>query len=479
MSHFSPHLLVGDSTGGAPYMFGQPSYPSLFRSSDERPQWNVPYRWWEDEATTVLWAFEIEEIKRVIRYRLFPDEQLPRMALQSRSAATVESFLIALARPQERVRLASLSHIQKVEEILHRCQTTAPPLVSWSWLPARKDADLDPLTIARAIDTESHLHFARISFEELVRYALGYPSGRVEWFLQQHTVFYAHLLDHLNAFPEEIARYAEVEEHLRSRSPFAHRAVISALQAAGLQLDITDMAPGFDFFASSIQRLFRELPPDLTAILKVLCVLGIRFERTYLHSREMKWSRPFSIVFSFLEDVLASESSMDFARTLTGTDERDFSKLVDQEVFNSTLANRLSVQWEKLSIDVWECCRALPDMIEYIQECLQPLLVLRNYHSLTAILSGLHRYSVSESAPVRTDSGTTALALNPMLPPELLYLLEPSQNYAAYRQQYNQAPGLPFLLPHLNEYRQHGDRVLQLLSQQLKTVLPQPVIPKR
>ncbi|KAL2836119.1 hypothetical protein BJY01DRAFT_238432 [Aspergillus pseudoustus] len=473
MAQSSPHLLPEESTGATLYYFGQPSYPFPFRSSEERPQFNVQYRWWEDEAPPMLWGFDIEEIRRVIRYGLYPDEQLPRMALQSRSAATVEKFLLGLAVPQERALLIQLPHIQKVEEILHRCRAVAPPLIAWSWVPTRMDSELDPLAVANAIDTESHLQFARISFEELVRYALGYPSLRVEWFLQQHAVLYALLLDHLNAFPEERVRYLEVEHHLRIRSPFTHRAVAYALRDTGVQVEMASTEPGFGFIAAPIQRLFRDLPQNLTSILKVLCMLGVRFERTYLHSREMKWSQPFSIVFFFLEDILDSASSTDFARTLTTTDEREFAGLVDQGTFDEKLAHRLSVRWETLSIEVWECCRALPKMIEYVQESLQPLLVDRNYHSLTAILSGLHRYSVSESTIVRADNGSTALATNPMFGPEFQYLIDPAQNYATYRQQYNSVPGIPFLIPHLNEHRELGEGVFQILFQQLKSAIPQ------
>ncbi|KAI9368808.1 hypothetical protein BJX61DRAFT_196902 [Aspergillus egyptiacus] len=470
---YSTHPFAGGSARAALYMFGQPTYPSLFRSSDERPEFYVSYRWWEEEAATILWAFDVEEIKRVIRFGLFPDKQLPRMALQTRSEAILDRFLAGLASPQQMPFLGHLSPVQKVEEILQRCQTTTAPLVSWGWIPTRNDTRAEPLATAKAIDTESHLLFARISFEELVRYALGYGAPRVEWFLQQHTAFYVHLLDHLNAFPDEIRKYAEVEKHLQSRSPFAHRAVVHALQGVGLQIDLPSSKRAFEFFASPIQRLFKELPPSLVSILKVLCVLGVRFERTYLHSREMNWSKPFSVVFSFLEDILGSTSSTDFARNLTTADERDFSALLEEETFDKNVASRLCVRWELISIDVWECCTALPYLIGFIQECLQPLLALKNYHSLTAILSGLHKYSVSQSTSVPADNGAALLALHLVFPPELLYLLQPFQNYISYRQQYRQTAGIPFLIPHLNESHQHGDSVLQHLLVQLRTAIPQ------
>ncbi|KAL4863783.1 hypothetical protein BDV12DRAFT_22373 [Aspergillus spectabilis] len=472
MSQYSVLPFAGDLTGAGLYMFGQPSYPSIFRAIDERPRFSVPYRWWEYEAATILFSFDIEEIQRLIRYGLFKDEQLPRETLESRNPDTVDDFLTGLVGPQEKLHLGNLSLVQKVEEIIQRCKSTAPPLISWSWLPTRKDSDLNPLAIAKAIETESHLHFARIPFEALVRYSLGYSSPLVEWFLQQHTAFYALLVDHLNAFPEDLVRYAEVETHLRSRSPFAHRAVARALQSVGLQLDLPNAPPSFEFFAAPVQRLFIELPPILASVLKVLAVLGIRFQRTYLHSQEMNWFRPFSVSFSFLEDVLNSRSPEDFARNMTSADEEGFASLIEEGSFDHSVANRLAVQWEALSIGVWECCKALPDQIEYIQACLQTLLVLRNYHSLTAILSGLHRYSVSVSS-VRTGNGVTALSLNQVLPPEFFYLLEPFQNYAAYRQQYQRAPGIPFLIPHLNEYHRHGDSAVHYLLGHLNAIIPE------
>lgn len=203
-THLPAHL-PGDPTTPASYIFGQPSYPSLFRASEERPRL-ASFPWWEDEATTTLYSFDIEAFKRVVYYGIFTDEQLPWFVLTERS----EAFTIDLVKP--RARALRLEKYQRVEEALRQCKPTVAPPISWAWLPTYNDSDRSPLAIAKAIDTESHLHFARIPFEELVRYALNYPYSRVEWFLKQHTTLYAHILDHLNAFPDEVERYAEVEK---------------------------------------------------------------------------------------------------------------------------------------------------------------------------------------------------------------------------------------------------------------------------
>ncbi|EAW09278.1 uncharacterized protein ACLA_034810 [Aspergillus clavatus NRRL 1] len=465
MSRYSPGYGVGEGTG-ATYMPEQSSYPSLFQSNAELPPFFVSYRWWEDEATTVLWAFDGQEIKRVIRYGLFRDPNLPRTSLQSRNATTVDSFLLSLLEPHERMYLANLSHIQKVEEILRRSKVNGPPLVPWSWFPSQKDRDRDPHALAEAIDTESHLQFKQIRFEELVRYSLSYPVASVEWFLQQHTAFYIHLLNYLHAFPEQIARYVEVEKHLRGRSPFAYRALVHCLLSIepknnlNIPLPPSDV-PAFGFIAAPIQNLFQVSPPSLNNILKVLSALAVRFEQAYVHVREMNWDQPFNTAVCFLDDLLASTSASDFARTLTNIDEGHFSQLTPQDMIeDSPMVAQLAEEWELLSTATWECCTALPDLIPYIQECVEALFVIRNYHSFTAVLHGLQKYSITDLTFTNTNAAASAVALNPVLLPNLLFLLSPLHNYVAYRRQFQEFPGIPFLFPHLRDIQQRGEPAL-------------------
>ncbi|KAE8354249.1 hypothetical protein BDV28DRAFT_131347 [Aspergillus coremiiformis] len=465
-------LRAMDDSMSATSMSGQPGYPPLFQSSAEIPPFFVTYRWWEDEATTVLWAFDVEDIKRVIQFGLYRDENLPRGSLQSRNESAVDNFLLTLVHPKERTYISNLSFFQKVEEVIRRCKANNPSLVAWSWFPPQVNRGLDPAAIADAIDAESHLHFTRIPFEELVRYSLGYHSISVEWFLQQHTALYIHLMNYFSTFPEEMVKYTEVEQHLRNRSPFAHRVLLHCLLTqSGGTYEIPSTSPGFEFVAGPLQRLFKNLPPSLTSILKVLSVLSVRFQRQYGHGRKMNWVQPFNVDISFYEDLTGSTSAADFARTITNADERSFSAITPQQVMTEdAVFQRLLLKWESLSVDVWECCTALPDMIPFIQDCVQALLVLRNYHSFSSIVNGLRKYSITES--VFTNNGTaSAMAMNPIVPPDMLFLITPYQNYAAYRQQFQSSPGLPCLFPHLREYQQQGQPALLQMFQRMRTAM--------
>jgi len=81
----------------------------------------------------------------------------------------------------------------------------------------------------------------------------------------------------------------------------------------------------------------------------------------------------------------------------------------------------------------------------------------------------MHRYRIStaRSRGLNSTAGGMVI-LDPILPPEAAFLTDPAHNYADYRQHYYEYPGIPFLLPHLRDYQQHGEAVLQPLVQYLQ-----------
>lgn len=53
------------------------------------------------------------------------------------------------------------------------------------------------------------------------------------------------------------------------------------------------------------------------------------------------------------------------------------------------------------------------------------------------------------------------------------FLMNFARNHAAYIQHYSNYPGIPFLLPHIRDYKEHGESVLQPLLQYLRYLLVQ------
>lgn len=200
----------GQDGSSEPFWPNQP-YISLFGPTAEVPQFVPSQSYWEGETKTILMAYDVREIQRVIRYRLC-DPNLPASILQIRDERIVERFLLALAAPQEAAFVAQLSQNDKVNEIIRRSKVASAPPVPWDWIPSLQSRELDSQAIATEINARSHHQFGRIPFEEWVRYSLGFRVITVEWFLQQHTNLSNHLLNYLNASPDEIEKYVEVEK---------------------------------------------------------------------------------------------------------------------------------------------------------------------------------------------------------------------------------------------------------------------------
>lgn len=94
---------------------------------------------------------------------------------------------------------------------------------------------------------------------------------------------------------------------------------------------------------------------------------------------------------------------------------------------------------------------------------------MRNYHSFTALLDGLHRYNLSSARPRSLNNTVVGMVvLDTLLPPDAIILTDPTQNYANYRQHYREYPGVPFLIPHLRDYQQNGETAIQPLLQYLQ-----------
>ena len=80
----------------------------------------------------------------------------------------------------------------------------------------------------------------------------------------------------------------------------------------------------------------------------------------------------------------------------------------------------------------------------------------------------MYAISTARSRGVNSTVGGMVV-LEPILPPDAVLLTDPTENFATYRQQYLQAPGLPFLVPHLRDYHQNGEAALQPLLDYLQT----------
>ena len=62
---------------------------------------------------------------------------------------------------------------------------------------------------------------------------------------------------------------------------------------------------------------------------------------------------------------------MSFARNLTRSVKQDLALLIEGGTLDKSVADRMPERWHLLSVEVRECCKALPETISFIRECLE------------------------------------------------------------------------------------------------------------
>ena len=187
-----------------------PARPPLFHS--EPLGLAKSDNWWESESATVFWGYQGLDIRLVMHYRLFQNEDLPRRFLLDRHVSAIDAIFEALVEPCEQQSFSGSTYEQKVDKILLQCSPTCSQEVLLSWGPPLPGPSLNAQAIAHAIEVQSHIQLSTIAFEDIVRALLGYTAPSVKWFLVQHEALYNRLLDHLKSHPHEISIYEEVEE---------------------------------------------------------------------------------------------------------------------------------------------------------------------------------------------------------------------------------------------------------------------------
>lgn len=123
----------------------------------------------------------------------------------------------------------------------------------------------------------------------------------------------------------------------------------------------------FAFISTPIQQLFKTRSSSLSTIIKVLSVLAVRFQQTYIQSCKVNWFEPFETSLPLLEDCLSS-SVTDFAEALTQTDKRlSDRRSRGTHIEEDAMLSEALIHWQRLKDSVRECCSGQPNLVPYFQ----------------------------------------------------------------------------------------------------------------
>ncbi|KAK2732025.1 hypothetical protein FQN57_002955 [Myotisia sp. PD_48] len=427
---------------------------------EDLPPFEVRRRTWEDDSVQIFQASsDASQIQRGIRFELYDDPSLPRKILQRRSPDTISGFLNDLLPEEERQKTVDYSHEDKVDAIIHVCQPRTPVPSAWSWAPPDPNL-VNPDVTARAINAESCRQFRRVPLREWIRYALGYVSPSVEFFFLQHNQMYELLSARLDDHPEEVHYYLQVEQVYRYGTPFAHRTILLCLENNGVSTinSPNNFGEWFGkFLLTPIRSIFLSQPGSFHSILKQLAIFSLRYHRMYKRKTPIDWCVAFPADSSYLHDFFTLPKPEVLARRLTRRASRDLRDFTPENLrHNRKLLEWSAYQWNLLFTCVEECCTLFPDMIPYFKKCARICYRFKNYHTTTALLIGLEKGGCNLTDLLIYDS-PEAKRRPQEYSNNLLGLVDPSNNYAFYRETMNQNRGLPFVKPHVIEYLHRGE----------------------
>lgn len=170
--------------------------------------------WWEAQAEHILRGLDLQAIRLLCRYHVYGENSIPESILRKIRAPRLNSFLLILS-PYNGHEINEFSLDQKVSEILKQL---VPSVLSTSNSRDLASPSLllesDASRLASKLDEESLLRRRKVTLADCVSEAL-YPKKTVESiedFINWHYTLYNIVSDRLEERPDEVAKYAQIEQ---------------------------------------------------------------------------------------------------------------------------------------------------------------------------------------------------------------------------------------------------------------------------
>ncbi|KAL8722405.1 MAG: hypothetical protein Q9181_007494 [Wetmoreana brouardii] len=413
-----------------PYARGPSPPPSYASSADDSSS-----GLWEDGAEEILRGNDLEAMRLVCRFRTYRDESLLREILRTRWPPSLNAFFVRL-HADDWETVVELDVDRKVEEILKQL---LPSVLLPDPLDIQPLHDLlheaDVLRTALELNKKSCSAFKKIAFPDWARAARD-PNeyvDSVEDFFDWHGSLQDLLEDRLRKFPDERAKYIQMEKFLPEQSP-ARCTVSQSLRSHRPNADVIPQ-PGHEAFLCELQGFFKREHRNPFAAVRQLGVLEVRYQRIFLSEDEIDWTPYFWADVDFFEQITTTPTT-EIADLLTELNVTEL-RLVPPQQFIDGKGHRLRHVHRRCN----RLCEAVQESILFanqlgprVTRLAKELRTRRNFNSLTPTLQALRETGFDESTL-----------------PDLFALINSDRNYSCYRKAYEEAPSVPFLPPHVRQ----------------------------
>ncbi|KAL5344390.1 hypothetical protein ACLOAV_010650 [Pseudogymnoascus australis] len=390
--------------------------------------------WWEKEGIDVLKSGDFTDIRLVRRFNLVDP------------AAADNAF-------HERQRQCSGSpsnsgncergaqEFKNVDDMLQQGQQGIPsPAPTWDKVRVLSSlaSSADATNIAEELDFYTWSELCYLSFDSWARFTLGYDEPTVSKFVRD-----------LSALRNDLAiRFQElgqpqvwklVKVASQERNPLLRWLLSSCISENESQ---SDPRAAVSFILEPIEHLFSR-GTDLIYVLKRLSILATRFQDGMRETTYKSCQRAFRDEFTFFDDI-NRKTPKDYAHSIVQADSKLFAGVSTSDLVrpNSPQLGLIGIVWNRLCSDVTASVTADYDLSVRIGRVAVLLKSLGDYHSATAILTGLRH--------ARIDLEELS---------QLWHLIDMKDNFGAYRAEVSKRRGplILFAFPHVRELALRSD----------------------
>ncbi|KFY31507.1 hypothetical protein V493_01036 [Pseudogymnoascus sp. VKM F-4281 (FW-2241)] len=413
-----------------------PSITPDRRMSDMKSTYYPKPGWWEEAGLDVLKFGYFTDTCLVRRFNLFSDQTTANNAFHERQRQCSPSN--SCRSNPESGDQEPMQESKKIDDTLQQENPLAP-----TWDKKRIFSDLasstDATNIAEKLDFYIWSKLCN-SFISWARFALGYDEPTVSKFV----------LD-LSALRNVLAiRFQELDqpqvwilvgEASQERNPLLRWLLASCISENECQ---SDPHAAISFILEPIEHLFSRETDGIIYVLKRLSILATRFQQSMRETAYVKWQRAFRNEFTFFDDINCNTPET-HADSIVQADSKLFARVSTSDLVqptNSQQLNLIGIVWNSLCSDVTASVDADYDLSVHISKVAVLLISLGDYHSATAILTGLRH------------AGIDLEELS-----AFWHLVDMKDNYGAYREEVSERHGplILFAFPHVRQLLLHRD----------------------
>ncbi|OBT48548.1 hypothetical protein VE00_01388 [Pseudogymnoascus sp. WSF 3629] len=415
--------------------------PIYCPSQDGPMKCNTASPWWEKACLNVLDSGYFIDTSLVRRFNLFSDPTTAENAFHERQRQCSGSPPNSCGSNWESGAQEPIQEFKKIDDMLQHQNPLPAPTWDKARILSALASPIDATNIAEELDFYTWSKLCYLSFDSWARFTLGYDEPTVSKFVRD-----------LSALRNDLAiRFQElsqpqvwilVGEASQERNPLLRWLLSSCISENESQ---SDPHAAISFILEPIGHLFSRETNGVIYVLKRLSILATRFQDGMRETTYNSWQRAFRNEFTFFDDINCNTPET-YAASIVQADSKLFAGVSTSDLVrpNSQQLGLIGIVWSRLCSDVTASVNADYDLSVRISKVAVRLIFLGDYHSATAILTGLRHAGIN-----REELSA------------FWHLVDMEDNYGAYREEVSnrrgRGPLILFAFPHVRELALRSD----------------------